>query len=411
VSADIIVPQPASLASERIRGLAFSLGFFFSFRQVIVLLSVRLFGVEPWTGSALSLALDLVLLGLICLDSLGGRRRSTTAIVRLPSVRWVLLFLAFTFCSLAWSETASLTNSFAYWLGLAIDAVNVFLLLRDEDGTDAAHSLMKGFIWSSCILAVVAWAMPVQADLRLGDEDFFNTNEIANVCALAIFFTQYLSRRGRESWRFVTILLVLTLIRTLSKSTFVAFLVSQIFLLVVDRATSRKAKLGIICFGLVAVLIFWQLFAAYYDTYTTTGNQAETLTGRTAIWLYVAGAAFDHPWTFWIGHGFDSWWKVVPPFGSEMFEARHAENELLQQFYAYGVTGVALLAGIYGSLLRQLRRLKTSSARAPLLAFLLFIVVRGLAVADAFDLLLPLWSVLLISVVADRENALNPGLA
>ncbi len=95
------------------------------------------------------------------------------------------------------------------------------------------------------------------------------------------------------------------------------------------------------------------------------------------------------------------------PFGNEMFEARHAENEILQQFYAFGVAGVVLLIGVYGSLFRQLRRLRRGPTRVLLLAMLIFVLVRGLAVADAFDLLLPLWSIILISVVVDREVADN----
>jgi exopolysaccharide production protein ExoQ len=411
MSAEIAVSQQATAAREENRGLAFSLGFFFSFRQVIVLLCARVFGLEPRTGSALILSLDLMFFGLICFGSLGAGRRLDQPIWRLPSARWVLLYLAFSCSSLAWSETASLADSFAYWLALVIDVANVFLLLRDDSGVDAAHSLMKGFIWSSCILAVVAWIMPAQADLRLGDEDYFNTNEIANLCAFAVFFAQYLTRRNREPWRLAKFFLVLTLVRTLSKSTLLAFLIAETFLLVMDRALSGRAKLALVSLGLVVVVAFWGLFAAYYDTYTTAGNQAETLTGRTGIWLYVAGAVFDHPWVLWIGHGFNSWWKVVPPFGSEKFEARHAENELLQQFYVYGLAGVALLVGIYGSLWRRLRTIKTGSIRIPLLAFLLFIVVRGLAVADSFDLLFPLWAVLLISVVSARESVLAPASA
>jgi O-antigen ligase len=167
---------------------------------------------------------------------------------------------------------------------------------------------------------------------------------------------------------------------------------------------SRKIKILLMTCSLLLVLVFWGLFEAYYDVYTSAGNQAETLTGRTAIWLYVVSAVWDHPWSLWIGHGFDSWWKVVPPFGNELFEARHAENELLQQFYAYGVAGVVLLAGLYGSLYRQLRKLQPSATRILLFCFLIFIVIRGLAVADSFDFLLPLWSIVLISVLLDYER-------
>jgi O-antigen ligase len=152
------------------------------------------------------------------------------------------------------------------------------------------------------------------------------------------------------------------------------------------------------------ILVFWGLFEAYYDIYTTAGNQAETLTGRTAIWFYVLNAVSDHPWNLWIGHGFDSWWKVVPPFGAEQFEARHAENELLQQFYAYGALGILTLVGIYGSLYRQVRRLPKSPIKVLFLSLLLFIVVRGMAVADSFEYLLPLWFIILISALADCEG-------
>ena len=108
-----------------------------------------------------------------------------------------------------------------------------------------------------------------------------------------------------------------------------------------------------------------------------------------------------------IGHGFDSMWKVIPPFGPEKFEARHAENELLTQFYAFGIVGVCLLIGIYGSLYRQIRRLPQGPVKIVLLSLLLFVVVRGLAEAEAFDLLLPLWSIVLISLLVERTSTVG----
>ncbi len=405
MSAEITVTEMANARQAEVTGLAFAVGFFFSFRLSIVLLSVHLLGLEPSTGTALSLGLDLFLLCLVCFDSIGASQRTFHAMLRLPGIRWVLIFLAFSCLSLVWSETASLPDSIAYWLGLAIDVAIVVLLLRRGSGVEDAYSIMKGFIWSSCFLALAAWIMPAPADLRLGDEQFFNTNEIGNLCAFAIFFAQYLTRSEQGSWRFAKFFLAITLVRSLSKSTLVAFLVSESFLVILDRSMSRKTKILLMTCSLLLVLVFWGLFEAYYDVYTTAGNQAETLTGRTAIWLYVVSAVWDHPWSLWIGHGFDSWWKVVPPFGNELFEARHAENELLQQFYAYGVAGVVLLAGLYGSLYRQLRKLQPSATRILLFCFLFFIVIRGLAVADSFDFLLPLWSIVLIGVLLDHESA------
>jgi hypothetical protein len=407
VDAEIALTGAAEFKQTAVRGIAFAVGFFFSFRLCIVLVSTGLLGLEPSTGSALSLGLDLLLFGLVCFDSVGAGQRALGSTLRLPAVRWVLLFLAFSATSLLWSESVSLQNSFAYWFGLAIDVWSVILLLHSSSGADDCYAMMKGFVWSSCLLALVAWLMPTASDLRLGDEQYFNTNEIGNLCAFAVFFAQYLTRQKQGRWTFATVFLVVTLVRSLSKTTLVAFLVSECVLLVMDRSMRRRTKVILLTSAILLIFVFWGLFEAYYDVYTNAGNQAETFTGRTAIWLYALTAVTDHPWTLWIGHGFDSWWKVVPPFGYELFEARHAENEFLQQLYAYGAVGVVLLVGIYGSLYSQLRKLKRSPTKILFLSFLIFIVVRGLAEADAFDLLLPLWSIVLISVVISRESATN----
>jgi len=380
-------------------GLAFAVGFFFSFRIIIGLLAVRLLGVAPRAGSELNLLLDMLLLLLVCFHSLGYAQRTFASMLRLPSIRWVLGFLVFSFCSLAWSATVSLPTSFAYWCGLAADVAIVVLLLRAGSVTGISHSLMKGFVLSACCLALVAWIMPGQPDLRLGDEEFFNTNQIGNLCATAIFLAQYLARRTAGRWGFAIFLLALTLLRSLSKTTIVAFLISQSFLMIADRSISRRTKLLLTLAVILVIIMFWGLFEAYYDVYTTAGNQAETLTGRTGIWAYCLDAALEQPW---IGHGFDSVWKVIPPFGPEQFEARHAENELLTQFYAYGTVGLCLLIGIYGSLYRQIRKLPRGPLRIVFVSLLLFVAVRGLAEAEPFDLLLPLWSIVLISLLIER---------
>jgi exopolysaccharide production protein ExoQ len=376
--------------------MAFAIGFFFSFRTAITLLSVRVFGTEPRTGTEVSLALTFFLLVLVCFQSLGPGSRSWRSIFALSSLRWVLVFLAFSCCSLAWSETVSLSTSIAYWCGMAVDVAIVVLLLHTGPVMGVSHSLMKGFIWSACCLALIAWIMPTQPDLRLGDEEFFNTNQIGNLCAFAILLAQYLMRRKDGKWGLAAAFLALTLVRSLSKTTIVAFLLSESFILIQDRSITRKTKILLAASAVLVVLVFWGLFEAYYGIYTTAGNQAETLTGRIAIWAYVVNALPEHPW---IGHGFDSLWKVIPPFGSDRFEARHAENEILQQFYVYGIMGFVMLAGLYGSVYRQIRKLPRSPVRVVFLSILLFVFVRGLAEAEPFDLLLPLWFIVLISTL------------
>ena len=381
-----------------ISGMAFVVGFFFSARAIITLFCVSVLGTEPRTGAETSLALSLLLLGLVCFHSLGPASRSLGSILRLSSVRWVFVFLAFSCCSLAWSETVSLATSVAYWCGMAADVAIVILLFHAGPVTGVSHSLMKGFIWSTCCLALIAWMMPAQMDLRLGDKDFFNANQIGNLCAFAILLAQYLMRRKDGKWILAATFLAVTLVRSLSKTTIVAFLLSESFLLIQDRSINRKTKVLLTTAAGLVILVFWGLFEAYYNIYTSAGNQAETLTGRIAIWAYVWNALPEH---LWIGHGFDSMWKVVPPFGSDHFEARHAENEILQQFYAYGMMGIVMLVGLYGSVYRRIRKLPRGPVRVVFLSILLFVFVRGFAEAEPFDLLLPLWFIVLISTLMD----------
>jgi hypothetical protein len=391
--------EPISPAATS--GMGFLVGFYFSFRAAIVLASVRLLGTEPSTGAAISFGVNVLLLAAVCFHSFQPRRDAWQWMRRMASIRWVFVFLIFSGLSLTWSATVSPSTSFAYWCGMATDVGLAMLLLRDEPIVGKAHSMMKGYIWSACALALLAWIMPAQSDLRLGDPDFFNTNQIANLCAFAILFCQYLARSGNGKWHLTILFLSITLLRTLSKTTLVAFLGCEILLMVQDRSMSRKTKACIAGATVLVLIVFWGLFQAYYTVYTNAGNQAETLTGRTGIWAYALTAALEKPW---LGNGFDSMWKVVPPFGPDRFEARHAENELLQQFYAYGAAGVVILIGLYGSLYWKIRRLPRGPLRLILAGMVLFVAIRGLAEAEPFDLLLPLWMIVLVSVLADRSN-------
>ena len=147
--------------------------------------------------------------------------------------------------------------------------------------------------------------------------------------------------------------------------------------------------------------MFWGLLTSYYDIYTNAGNQAETLTGRLGIWAYFLTEAIQQPW---IGHGFDSAWKVIPPFGPDQFEAAHAHNELIQQFYAYGVVGVCLFTGIYWTLYRHIHRMMRGPRRTFFLAFLIFVLVRGMADTERFDLSLPLWAIVMIGLLVEQTR-------
>ncbi len=225
---------------------------------------------------------------------------------------------------------------------------------------------------------------------------FFSPNAIGFTCALGIYLLQFLSRRD-GAWsagsRIAAIFLAITLVRTLSKTTLVAFAAGQIFLLLRDRAMSRKSKVMLALSSVAVVALFWPLMIHYFAVYENAGNQAETLTGRLGIWAFVLGRAVEQPW---IGHGFHSFRNVIPPFGS--FEAWHAHNEVLQQFYTYGVVGIVLLVGTYGSLYWYAKRVAEPAIRPLVASLLIFVAVRGLADTENFDLSLPLWLITLLSL-------------
>jgi exopolysaccharide production protein ExoQ len=383
-------------------------GFFFAFRLVFVLIAVRFFGLEAEVAVAAGLAMNYLMLAVSAFNMHRSSSRVLPVIeayppTNFPPIRWVAVYFAMTGISLVWTEAASLAAASAFWCAMAADSAIVFVLLRNRSETSVAANLMQGYVWGASAIAVIAWLLPSQSDLRLGDEVLLGPNQIGFVCAFALFFAQYLIRSKNGNWTVHALLLGVTLLRSLSKTTIIAFLVAQGWILLRDRSISVRAKRILVASTLLIVSAFLRLLFSYSDVYLNAGNQSETLTGRLGIWLYFLSEAVQQPW---LGHGFHSVWKIVPPFGPDQFEARHAHNELLQQFYAYGLMGVAVVVAMYTSLHRCFRGVSDLSLRVWLQGFLIFALIRGLADTEAFDLTLPMWAVLLIGgVMAESRYA------
>ena len=368
--------------------MAATVGFYFALRYSTEYL---FFQSDPRAGAAFSVGLNFFVFAVVLFHSLGPAKNTLRSTLKVPAFRPAAAFLLFALCSFAWSATVSVPVAFAYWCGVAADLAMVVLLLRTGPVDLMSSSLMKGYVWGAGFIALITWLSPTMPDLRPGNDDFFSPNAIALICTFGVFFAQYLSRAERQ-WNFAAILLAITLLRTLSKTTIVAFVVAEAFLLMRDRAISRHKLLAILVSSGLVLAAFWRLIQAYFEVYTTTGNEAETLTGRVGIWDYVVEQSLEKPW---IGHGFHSFRNVVPAFGD--FEPWHAHNELLQLFYSYGIVGLLLFVVVYGSLYLQLHRLPRSSHKALFLGLLLFIAIRGLGDTDRFELTLPFWSIFLIS--------------
>ena len=384
--------------------LAATVGFYFAFRLVFVLLTARVLSRVPQDGVAADLAANYLLLAAAAFCGIGPSQRSLRSVLHLPCMRWVIAFLGFSGISLLWSVTASLSAAMAFWCAMAADTSIVLLLLRTAPVDSVVDSLMRGYVRGSCAIAILAWLMPAQSDLRLGDEQLLGPNQIGWVCAFAFFFAQYLMSEKKGNWTFPAFLLAITVLRSLSKTTIVAFAVAQAYILLRDPSMSRRKKMLLAGTALLIVVIFSSLLGDYYDVYTNAGSQSETLTGRLGIWAYFATEAIDKPW---FGHGFHSVWKVIPPF-YDGFVARHAHNELLQQFYAYGAVGIFIWSAIYGSVYRHARRLKDAALKTFFLGMLLFVLVRGLADTESFDLSLPMWFIVMIGALIEQSRAGRP---
>ena len=390
------------LDSTMVPTLSTVIGGYFASRLCFTFL---FFQFDPQLGATVSLGLNLIVLLLVCFYVFNPARTFRHSSPYPSCVRWVGAFLCLAFLSLAWSETASIPVSLGYYSGIAADVLIVLLLIEGASAQEHMLNLIRGYVLGACLIACVMWLSPTMDDLRPGNDEFFSPNAIGFTCALGMFLAQFLMMRSR-GWKLAAAFLAISLLRSLSKTTIIAVLVSQALMLFSSTTIRRRSKVLIVAGSILVLAAFSSLIAAYYEVYTNAGNQAETLTGRVGIWTYVLDRSFERPW---LGHGFNSVWKVIPPFGPDRFQAWHAHNELLQQFYAYGVVGVLLLVLVYGSLYAQIRRLPQAAYKALFRSLMLFIVIRGLGDTERFDLSLPLWSIVLLgTLLAKLQDSASP---
>jgi len=370
------------------------IGFIFAFR---ICLTVLWFQDEPQNASILSVALSLTLLIAAALSTIGSKPSVPASCFRTPTLRCIAVFLGLALLSLLWTP-APLSAAAGYWSAWVADVAAIWFILRDGPPENSAGFLMKGFVCGSCLVAIVAWSLPATQDLRLGDEDFLHPNAIGFLFCIATFLASHLARK-RALWIWPALFLGATLIRTLSKSSIIAFVAAFGFALIRDSTLSRKIKIWI---GIAASLIvasLWGLLEAYLITYSE-GIGPETLTGRTLIWAVSLEYALKKPI---LGNGFYSYRFVVPAFGT--FEAQQAHDELLQQFFSFGAVGALLTIALYWLFFRQIRRAGRSHLKTLAATLLLFALIRGLTDTQNFDLSFPLWLMAMLSILLAAQTS------
>lgn len=395
----VTFPLPRGESQYGVSVAGFAAGFLFAARSIFVLVTARWLNMGTQLGVEISFCFSAALVLAAALQAFGPPAHPITSPLRSTPLRWALGYLIYAGFSLFWTNSASPASSALYWLALVADVLTALFLIRGNSPQIAATSILRGFITATCLLALTAWIVPGAADLRLGDLDYFNTNQIANLCAISLLVRPIAWPATSNRVSMASALLGVTLLRSLSKTTIAAFVVAQLYRMLRDSSTSRARKVALVAAAGAFILMLSSVIDAYFTSYAGS-NQAESLTGRTAIWAWTLSAALEHPW---LGNGFDAMWKVAPPFGGDLFEARHAENELLQQFFAYGAAGLAFLVGIYGSFITQARKSPDPVFRISLIALAIYAAVRGIAEAEPFDLLLPLWLITALAALANSE--------
>jgi exopolysaccharide production protein ExoQ len=369
-----------------------ALGFFLAWRTCITFLA---FQSEPMIGTATSIALSCVFVFF----SWVATSNRTNSDCRSVALRWLYAYLGLAAASLFWSATKSPGVALMYWMGLAADCASVFLLAHDDESSEACRGIMRGYVLGASIVGLIAWVIPTLPDLRIGNEDFLHPNAVGYLLAISTLFAIQLSRHSR--WMtYLAAFCGATLLRTLSKASIAGFAAAIVFYLLRDSHLSRRTKIWIGVAASAVIAFSWGLLEAYATTYDQ-GNHLETLTGRTYIWAVAWEEAMKSPW---IGHGFYSFRFVIPAIGT--FEPWQAHNELLQQFFCYGIIGVTIVVGLYWSFMREVRYAQNREFATLAAAILALAVVRGLVDTERFDINFPLW-LLTLFIVAQRKPLLK----
>jgi exopolysaccharide production protein ExoQ len=368
-------------------------GFFLAFK---VCLTFLFFRSNPQLGTAATIAATLCwLLIVVFYRVLNPPAQSQHAIWGRP-LHWIAIYLGLAATSLIWTTTNSMAVATGYWSAMAADVATIYLLLSYEPVECNAVRVMHGFISGAAVVAVIAWAIPPMDDMRLGHEEFLHPNAIGFEFAIATLLVIYLAQRKR-AWAWIACGFTVTLIRTLSKAAIVGFLFAGLYYFIRGLKIGNRARFYIGLFSTGVIISFWGLLEGYLDLYTR-GDNVDTLTGRTYIWTQALEIALEKPW---LGHGFYAFRWIVPPFDD--FQAWQAHNEVLQQFFAYGIVGVIVVCGIYWTFYRQIRISTHAGMRSLAMAMLILMLVRGLVDTDRFELCFPLWLMTMLSITLTRS--------
>jgi O-antigen ligase len=273
-----------------------------------------------------------------------------------------------------------------------------------------------GIVTGNTLLAIAILCFAgITADNRLGNSDFLHPNVIGKQMALAGLCSFYLltnterSRLGTFLWLTTYILLCSTLLLSLSKTSIIAFFTAQIFMLLM----SKPSKLIVSIYSLAIISISFVVFSRlsnYTEDYlytTQQGKALETVSGRVLVWAGTTEMILSNPW---FGHGIMAFRDVGPQVASERLITAH--NELLHQWFSYGIIGPIFILLIYSVFFIQLYQIrkhnKYHTEVALSMSLFLFYIIRGFFEAESIGLVFPLPVLLLLIFWLGNLNKIGP---
>jgi exopolysaccharide production protein ExoQ len=322
-------------------------------------------------------------------------------------IQWAMLYIAWTGLSLSWTFSDTFLSAVGYWAMMLLDVLVVMAMLKWDEIERISIASLKGLVAGTYAIDSIALLFAAGDEQgRLGDPEFLHPNNLGHFTSLAalvsIFFWQRAPEGSseRSRWAIGSIILSWMVVRTLSKTSIVAFAVAAAFSILVGTNFRKKTKLRILFASFLLMAVSYGFTSRYMSAYLETNpNDVTTLTGRTILWIKSWDMITERPM---IGYGTLSFRNYAP----QDWEIRttHGHNEWVTQAFQLGFVGVFLTAIVYVSYYRHFRRVKDLFKRKLGTSILIFTAIEGMASAEPVGLLFPLPLLVLMSVWASLDT-------
>jgi O-antigen ligase len=373
---------------------------------------------NPMEGNPLdrNVYLALIIAGIVIL--LRRKRVITMMQANLPIV------LAFLYCafSIFWSDYPDIAAK--RWIKSVGDIVFIWIVLTDREPSEAIKELFNrsGFLLIPFSLLLIKYypAMGRQYGRWTGDAMYngvaLTKNDMGTLCMLfGLSAAWQLMNYPRDrvgkirilpiAAQGMILLMVLWLFSIVDSMTSLGcFVIGMCILVATKFRPIAQGRLLLHSVVAAAVLIPFSVLFLHVGmamAHQLTDRNLETLTTRTDVWAAALklggnpflGTGFQ---SFWLGHRLQSMWNIF------WWQPNEAHNGYLEVFLNLGWIGVVILCCIlaigYRTVIARLRRHAPEGTL--MLAFFVAALVYNFTEAAFFQMMAPVWFVLLLAIMA-----------